>query len=83
MIFVRWKQLVELRPHHAIALAGGVFEPRPIDDGHLTVSVFYQSRLLQGVGCCRYAGALAAEQHCQELMGNWEGIGSCTVMRNQ
>ena len=69
--------------HDAIAFAGCVFEPRPIDNGYLTVPVLYQSGLLKGAGCDRYTGALNAEHHCQEFMGQQESVGARAIMSNE
>src|SRR5208282_5897119 len=77
------KERLELGPHRTVAFAGRIFEPRLVHDSYATTRVLDQASLLQRARGNRYAGAVHAEHHRQEFMGQWKRLCQRAVVGDQ
>src|SRR5450432_1291239 len=78
------KDVLEVRPHDFVALAGRAFEPFPVADRDAPLRIGDQPRLLEGAGCRRHAGPPHAEHEGERLVGEDEVVlGHAIVCRQE
>lgn len=66
-----------------VAIAGGGFEMRPVEDGYVTAAVLDEARFLQGAGDECDGGAPGAEHHAEELLGEVESVGLGAILGHE
>ena len=71
------------RLEQAVALAGARPQAMTVEDGDDAAAVADQAGALQAARCRRYAGALHAQHHGEELLGQQELVGLHAVVRHQ
>src|SRR3954451_10916466 len=67
----------------AIALAGGFFEPFPIEHGDPTLPVADETGVLQRASCDRHSCAAYAKHHAEEFVGQRQVVAADAIMRCQ
>src|SRR5262245_49357269 len=77
------KHLIEVVPHHGVALARNVFERRTIDDVNETASVTDEAGALQQAGRDRHGGAAHAQHLPEKFLRQRDRIAVDAIVRLQ
>ena len=76
------EQLIVLHADSFVAFTSCRFESLSIRDGDMASAIADEPGFLQIVGADRYAGALNAEDHSKEFVGERKGIRSRAIVGN-